>query len=184
MAASMVSEFFVGKKANHPVLAVEARLSNDLAGAHPADSLGQKFPTVPGNLIQRCMFQDPQFWPQPGKQFFISALHPFGVRSCLKDFAQDFTKGNQASEGRSPWMKRFRRRRSIGQLADPIQHPQRNRPAALGTSTAVLPGLRRLPADAALPMAVQVVFALFGEKFDGAGVSLAGVQGLPHGEII
>jgi hypothetical protein len=40
IAASVVSEFFVGKKPNHPVLAVEARLPDDLAGSHPTDGLG------------------------------------------------------------------------------------------------------------------------------------------------
>ena len=56
--------------------------------------------------------------------------------------------------------------------------------SALGTETIVVSGLRGLEPDLAFAVTVQVVFALFGEEFNGSHKPPAGGHGLDHLGII
>ena len=65
-----------------------------------------------------------------------------------------------------------------------MHHANRQRLAAFGTTALKLLGLVRQEADLTIPMPVQVVFALFGKKLDGAVISLPGLQGATDREIV
>ena len=82
------------------------------------------------------------------------------------DLAEDLVQLDQVLD---PLRPRLRTRGPVGQLLDPAQHAHGQRLAALRAAAAVLPGLRRLPVDAAGPVPVGVVLALLGEELERAG---------------
>ncbi|AUX22690.1 uncharacterized protein SOCEGT47_031960 [Sorangium cellulosum] len=73
---------------------------------------------------------------------------------------------------------------AIGELLDPVQHPDRDRVPAHGAGEGARPRLRRREHDIAFAVAVEVVFPLFREELHGAAEALSGLQGAPDREVI
>src|SRR5439155_20607575 len=53
-----------------------------------------------------------------------------------------------------------------------------------GAKAAVLPGLLRFEAHAAVAMSIQVIFAFFGKKLNRAAVAVAGLQRVTDGPVV
>ncbi len=99
-----------------------------------------------------------------------------------QDLAHDLRQRHETAEaGRAV---RPRAVRPVRKLLDPVQHADRERLAADRAPALAAPALRRLQADVALAVAVQMVLAFLGEELDGAAVALAGLQRPPHGEVV
>ena len=73
---------------------------------------------------------------------------------------------------------------AVGQIVHPMHHANRQRLAARRATALKLFGLVRQETNLTIPMAVQVVFALFGKKLNRALISPSGLQSATDGKII
>ena len=163
-----------GEQGDRAVFAVKARAALYLARAQAADALGHARPGDRPNVRNGCLPQDGELVPQLGEHFFIQL-------GCL------FRRGRHARGGRDRLgqgreaLKRLgvcraEARRPVGQLLHAVLHADGQLFAAHRAQAAARGGFGRGQAHAAVPVAVQMVLALLGEKLDCAGKALPGAD--------
>ncbi len=154
----------------------------DLPHPHPPDAFRQPHATHRLDLRQRNILQNRQFRSQFGQQQVEILLHGFGVGANVVDFPQHLRQRHQTGKG----VRAGRRsHHPVSQDLHPVQHADRHRLAAHSAQPVVGDGLRRFPIDLAFAMAVVMVLALFGEKFNRAleNSGITRLEGLEDGWI-
>jgi hypothetical protein len=99
-----------------------------------------------------------------------------------RDRGDDLVQGQQVAAVRRPC--RAGARRPVGQVLDPLQHAHGQPLAAGGAALARPPCLGRLQADAAVPVAAQVVPARFGKQLDRPLEPVPALQRVADGEVV
>ena len=162
--------------AHDPVFAVVAGLGVDLAAAHAVDSLGQPGAADGCEGVEGQLAQDRQFGAQGSQQMVVLPLNPPTRASALEELAEQFGQRDQPGK----WVRTRGRGAvaAVGQTLDTVQNTDGHLFATDRAAPGMGPGDRWLPADPAAAMAVDVVFAFFGEEFHRAlkGRRVAAVQ--------
>ena len=157
--------FLGAEDAHHAVFAVIAALADDLAPAHAGHGLAQRLP-VAAHLLLVHAAEDVQIGPQLAQQGRVPVLHLARAAAHAQDLAHQFGQGDQGPGLRL--MGQAGGGFSVGQLADAVQHADGQGLAADRADIVQGQGLARFQHHAAGPVAVQMVFALFGIEFHGA----------------
>ena len=174
---------FSGRKdGNDAVFAVIAALAQHPARAQAADALFQRPPPGGADVAKGTFAQYVQFIAQRGKQREVALHDLLGGRGNAHTGGKHFGKRHQALERPAA-----RRRRTtlgpVGQIFGAVLDADGQFAPTGGTAALHAHGLRRFQADVAGAVAVQVVLALLGEKFDGALETLARLDGAPEGRV-
>ena len=172
------------EEADHAVLAVVARDAPHLAAAQPADRLAEQ---LAAGLADRRPAARRAGCPAPGRArrparcSCASTVLDFGADAV--DLAEDLVQLDQVGDPGC-----------VGRAGSPPAGRPAPRPGCSTPTVSGLPhsgqrppclaGLRRLPVDAAGPVAVGVVLALLREELDRAGEPVAGAQRLLDREVV
>ena len=107
---------------------------------------------------------------------------PLALGADVQNLGQHLRQRHEAAD-----RARGGRRRVIvpvGQVVHAVHDADRQRLAAGRAASAQALGLLRQQAQIATPVAVEMVFTLFGEEFDRAQIAPPGLQRRPYGEVI
>ena len=163
-----------GEQGDRAVFAVKARAALHLARAQAADALGHARPGDRPNIRNGRFAQDGELVPQLGEHFFIQLGCLFRRGRRTGGGCNRLRQGRKALERLSIfWAEAFG---PVGQLLHAVLHADGQLFAAHRTYTAARGGLDRGQAYAAVPVAVQMVLALLGEKLDRAEKALPGAD--------
>ena len=153
---------------------VVARAALHLARAQAADALGHARAGRGLDVRDWGVAQDGELIPQLGEHVLI-ALHGLFRRGRRAGGCGDrLGQGREAFKGLC--MFRAEARGPVGKLLHPVFHADGQLFPAYRAQAAARGGLRRGQAHAAVPVSVQVVFALLGEKLDRAAKARPSAQ--------
>ena len=154
-----------GNQPDFPVFPVEAGAALDLPGPQPPDSLPHAGTGSRADVLKRRLPQDGKLRPERPQHPFIlgPGLHPRGGNAVRG--GDDLLQRHKALKSGRAWpdIALF----AVGQLLDPVQHPDRNLSAADRAAPSRLGRFGGRHAPAAGAVAVHVVFSLLREKFEG-----------------
>ena len=172
----------IAEDAHAAEFAVVSRVDAHPAIPHAPHPFGDQGFAAALDLLGLDRSQDVQLWAQRGEQSVVDPPNPLAVGADTDGGADDLRQRDQVLE--AAWRSlNGLISGTIGKRLHPVQHPDDELAAALGTEALGGDRLRRLPADAALAVAVEVVFAFLRIELDRpretAGVALP--QGGQHG---
>ncbi len=154
----------------------------DGAGAQPRERLAEEGAAGLPDVLEGEALEDVDLGAEAPHEPGGGGLDGARLRSHPLDLGEHLGEGDEGAEGDGA------RRRcvlgAVGELLDAVHHPHRQRLAAGRAAPFEAAGLRRLEADVAGAVAVQVVLPLLGEELDGAGVPLPRLERLPDGEVV
>ena len=175
-------EFARLEQSDHAILAVVPGLADHLAGAQPADRLGEQRRAGAHDVFGRDALQDGQLRAEPRERLVVVALDRAARRSASGDLGKHLGERHQVRH------RAGGRRRdglaAVGERLDPMQHADSRGLAAHRAAAAMRDGLGRREPRVAFAVAVEVVLALLGEELDGADIALPGLQRPADGEIV
>ncbi len=116
------------------------------------------------------------------QQCLIASGHLFAVGADALDLTEYFLQRYQGCEGGG--VIRSVAIGAVGQTLHPVQHPNRDRLMTDRAESIHAQGLYRVKTLSAFAVAVKMVFALFGEKLQGAAKALTMLHGASNGEVI
>ena len=163
-----------GEQGDRAVFAVKARAALHLARAQAADALGHARPGDRPNIRNGRFAQDGELVPQLGEHFFIQLGRLFRRGRRTGGGCNRLRQGREALERLSIFWAEAHR--PVGQLLHTVLHADGQLFAAYRAQAAARGGLGRGQAHAAVPVAVQMVLALLGEKLDRTQKALAGAD--------
>ena len=164
-----------GQQGDDAVLPVKARPALHLPGPQAADALRHAGAGRVGDILHRHLPQDGELRPQGMEHLLVQRL------GILPSGGDSGGGGDHLRQGRQT-LKGFGTHgtkpcRTVRQGLHPVLHADGQLLPANGADAAQRRRLRRGQADAAVPVAIQVVLALLGEELHRALESLSGADG-------
>ncbi len=177
------AEGAAAEDAHDAVLAVVAGFGLHLSPAHAVDALRQRLAAGCCDRLNRRLAQNGQLRPQFAEQFPVLLLHATRGLAHFIQLGEQLRQRNQAEVGmRAGGAPPFG---AVGEPLDAVKHADGHLFAADGAEAAMRQRRLRMPAHAALAMAVDMIFAFFGEELDRAlkGRRVAALHGFKEGVI-
>ncbi len=133
---------------------------------HPTEALGKKAMAPGLQLLQGKIHKDGELGSKLLQKASVFSLNPLCLSAKSPGLSQNLGKGQQASEGWSPWWPNPLI--AICQFLDPVHDPHGDRATALRTASVVFQGVPWTHSHVALSMAVEMVLPLLGKELDGS----------------
>ena len=165
-----------GQQGDDAVLAVKAGTALHLSCPEPPDTLRHAGACDPLNIFRRYLPEDGKLRPQLPQHGLIQGLGLFARGGAAGGSGDDLRQRGQVLKGLGAL--RPEARRTVRQFLHPMLHADGQLLSAHGAQAVPLRRLHRRQADAALPVAVQMVLALLREELHGAQKALSGADGL------
>ena len=164
-----------GQQGDDAVLPVKARPALHLPGPQAADALRHAGAGRVGDVLHRHLPQDGELRPQGMEHLLVQRLGALPGGGGSGGGGDHFRQGRQTLKGLGAFgMKPCG---TVRQGLHPVLHTDGQLLPANGADAAQRRRLRRGQADAAVPVAVQVVLALLREELHRALESLSGADG-------
>ena len=197
-AARLAAQLAFAEQADLAVHAVIPRLADHFLPAQAADRLGDRLVRIALHVLQRDVVDDLQFRAEPVEQTLVVSGDPLALGADAQNLGQHLRQRYEAADRARGIGRRVAtspracdalslsksRKVAVGQVVHAVHDADGQRFAAGRAASAQALGLLRQQAQVAASVAVEMVFALFGEEFDRAQIAPAGFQRRADGEVV